>query len=91
MGRVKHLMRQTGDKLMKSNRYEMIGEIQHNAANPVNDNVVVKDITYQQALSILIRNEQLRYEGQTRTRAIVAEKKRQIEKCWETRRPAIES
>jgi hypothetical protein len=71
---------------MKSNRYETIQEIQSNAV----EGTVIKDITYQQAFSIMIRNEQLRYEGRSRTRATEDEKKRQIEKCWETRKVATE-
>lgn len=84
-------MRLTGDNLMKSNRFEMIGEVQTNAAKPNNDKTVAKEITYQQAFSIVVRSEQLKYEGQIRSRAVVAEKKRQIEKCWEIRHPVIES
>lgn len=65
------------------NNAERISQIKENALNPVGKNAVSFELTEQQALSIMLRNNQLKNES----RAFVNLKKikEQIELCYKQR------
>lgn len=56
--------------------------IQNNAKNINLPNCVSKELTYQQAYSIIMRAEQLIEEGENMNRNFVRERKNQISICY---------
>lgn len=74
------------NKRFHHNRNKRVKAIQATALNPTLPNGVKKELTFHQALSILLRSRQLIREGAFHPHLIsAADKKAQIEECYKQR------
>jgi len=64
---------------------EVVNSIMDVAMHTLKDNIIPTELSFQQALSVYLRSEQLKRESKTHPANNPARKAKEIETCWKKR------